>query len=98
VDAANRLVADSLEAEWNEWNAKLRALSEAEEDYQRQHEPDRLAVGKDERRRILPLVTDFSAVWRDPDTSQRVATRRASLPSSPMRFKATWTGASQLAS
>jgi hypothetical protein len=33
VDAANRLVADSLEAEWN---AKLRALGEAQEEYQRQ--------------------------------------------------------------
>jgi DNA invertase Pin-like site-specific DNA recombinase len=76
VDAANRLVADSLEAEWN---AKLRALSEAQDEYQRQHEADRLAVGKDERQRILALVTDFPAVWRDPNTPQRERKRMLAL-------------------
>ena len=76
VDGANRLVADSLEAEWN---AKLRALSEAQEEYQRQHEADRLAVGKDERQRILALVTDFPAVWRDPNTPQRERKRMLAL-------------------
>jgi hypothetical protein len=54
VDPANRLVASSLEADWN---AKLRALSEAQEDYERQ--------------RILALATDFPAVWRAPDTPPR---------------------------
>jgi hypothetical protein len=76
VDAANRLVADSLEAEWN---AKLRALSEAQDEYQRQHEADRLAVGKDERQRILALVTDFPAVWGDPNTPQRERKRMLAL-------------------
>ena len=76
VDAANRLVADSLEAEWN---AKLRALSEAQEEYQRQHEADRLAVGQEERQRILGLATDFPAVWRDPTTPQRERKRMLAL-------------------
>jgi DNA invertase Pin-like site-specific DNA recombinase len=76
VDAANRLVADSLEAEWN---AKLRALSEAQEEYRSQHEADRLAVGKDERQRILALVTDFPAAWRDPNTPQRERKRMLAL-------------------
>ncbi len=76
VDGANRLVADSLEAEWN---AKLRALSKAQEEYLRQHEADRLAVGKDERQRILALVTDFPAVWRDPNTPQRERKRMLAL-------------------
>src|SRR6266496_6769558 len=35
VDPAHRLVADSLEADWN---AKLRALAEAQEDYQRRRD------------------------------------------------------------
>jgi DNA invertase Pin-like site-specific DNA recombinase len=41
VDPANRLVADSLEADWN---AKLRALADAQEEYQRQRAADRLVV------------------------------------------------------
>ncbi len=76
VDGANRLVADSLEAEWN---AKLRALSKAQEEYLRQHEADRLAVGKDERQRILALIADFPAVWRDPNTPQRERKRMLAL-------------------
>lgn len=67
VDPANRLVADSLEADWN---LKLRALAEAEDDYQRQRAQDRLIVNEQERQRILALVTDFPALWRDPNTPQ----------------------------
>jgi DNA invertase Pin-like site-specific DNA recombinase len=76
VDAANRLVADSLEAEWN---AKLRALGKAKEEYQRQHEADRLTVGQEQRQRILALATDFPAVWRDPNTPQRERKRMLAL-------------------
>jgi DNA invertase Pin-like site-specific DNA recombinase len=67
VDPANRLVADSLEADWN---LKLRALAEAEEDYQRQRAQDSLVVNEVDRQRILALVTDFPALWRDPKTPQ----------------------------
>ena len=41
VDPANRLVADSLEAEWNN---KLRALNAAQQQYEEQHKKDRAAV------------------------------------------------------
>ena len=40
VDPANRLVADSLEADWNE---KLRALTAAQEQYEEQRQKDRAA-------------------------------------------------------
>src|SRR5205809_603469 len=43
VDPANRLVADSLEADWN---TRLRALAEAEEDYERQRAADRRTVNE----------------------------------------------------
>jgi DNA invertase Pin-like site-specific DNA recombinase len=76
VDPANRLVADSLEADWN---AKLRALGVAQEDYQRQRSADRLAVDDNERQRILALVTDFPAIWRDPNTPQRERKRMLGL-------------------
>ncbi len=65
VDPANRLVADSLEADWN---LTLRALAGAEEEYQRQRAQDQLVVNAPERQRILALVTDFPALWRDPQT------------------------------
>lgn len=76
VDPANRLVADSLEADWN---AKLRALGSAHEDYQRQRTADRLAVDENERERILCLATDFPAIWRDPNTPQRERKRMLGL-------------------
>jgi len=65
VDPANRLVADSLEADWN---FRLRALADAQEDYQRRRAADRLLVDEPERQRILALATDFPALWRDLKT------------------------------
>jgi hypothetical protein len=41
VDPNNRLVADALEAEWN---AKLRALAQAQEEYERQCQADRIVA------------------------------------------------------
>ncbi len=76
VDPANRLVADSLEADWN---TKLRTLGEVQEEYQRQRKADRLTVDDDERQRILALATDFPAVWRDPNTPQRERKRMLGL-------------------
>jgi DNA invertase Pin-like site-specific DNA recombinase len=76
VDPAHRLVADSLEADWND---RLRALAEAQEDYQRQHASDRREVDAHERQRILDLATDFPTVWRDPHTPQRERKRMLAL-------------------
>lgn len=68
VDPDNRLVAASLEAEWNE---KLRVLQQVKEEYERQREADRLAVTRDERERVLSLATDFPRLWSDPATPER---------------------------
>jgi hypothetical protein len=54
VKPENRLVADTLEAEWNR---KLQALAEARLEYERQHSLDRqLLDGESERRswRLYP--------------------------------------------
>ena len=48
VDPGNRLVADSLEADWN---GRLRALAEAQEEYQRQRTADRVTVDSEHRLR-----------------------------------------------
>ena len=68
VDPDHRLVADSLEADWN---LKLRDLREAQEEYQRQRDSDQLLLDEQKRVAILTLSRDFPKVWNNPRTSQR---------------------------
>jgi hypothetical protein len=68
VDPNNRLVADALEAEWNE---NLRALKKAQEEYERQRKADRILVDQETRRRIMHLASDVPKLWNDPGTSDR---------------------------
>ena len=68
VDPNNRLVADSLEAEWNE---KLRLLDDARECARIQGDADRLALDEDQRTRILALAQDVPRLWRDTATPTR---------------------------
>ena len=56
VDPNNRLVADSLEADWND---KLRLLGETHEHYRRQREAECLALTDEQRTRILALANDL---------------------------------------
>ena len=62
-----------------DWNARLRALAEAQEEYERRRAADRLAVDDEERQRILALATDFPAVWNDPKTPLRERKRMLGL-------------------
>jgi hypothetical protein len=76
VDPANRLVADSLEADWN---AKLRALTETQEQYEQQRRQDRVVVDEQQRARIAALASDFPRLWRDPKTPDRERKRMVRL-------------------
>jgi hypothetical protein len=76
VDPDNRLVAASLEVEWN---SKLRALSEAEENYERQCEADQLRVSAVQREQVLALATNFPQLWNDPGTADRERKRMVRL-------------------
>ena len=76
VDPENRLVADALEAEWNE---KLRALTQAQEEYERQSQADRTVLDEEQRRQILALATDFPRLWNDSQTPQRERKRMVRL-------------------
>jgi hypothetical protein len=76
VDPDNRLVAASLEAEWN---AKLRALSEAEQNYERQRQADEFKVSAAQREQVLALATDFPRLWNDPGTPNRERKRMVRL-------------------
>jgi hypothetical protein len=76
VDPANRLVADSLEAEWN---SKLRALNEAQQEYERLRQADQAAIDDTQRRQIEQLARDFPALWLDAKTPDRERKRMVRL-------------------
>jgi DNA invertase Pin-like site-specific DNA recombinase len=68
VDPHNRLVADSLEADWND---KLRELTEAQELYERHRQQDAAVADDSTRSQVLQLATDFPKLWNNPRTSDR---------------------------
>jgi DNA invertase Pin-like site-specific DNA recombinase len=68
VDPSNRLVADTLEAEWND---KLRALAQVREERERGRQHDQLVVDDTIRQRLVVMTTDFKNLWNDPCTANR---------------------------
>jgi DNA invertase Pin-like site-specific DNA recombinase len=68
VDPENRMVADSLEADWNQ---KLRTLSETQQEYEKRREQDRRIFDDEQRAAILALAQNFPRLWRDPATEDR---------------------------
>jgi hypothetical protein len=68
VDPSNRLVADTLEREWNE---KLRTLAEAREERERARQRDQIVLDDAIRQRLATLTTDFHKLWDDPGTANR---------------------------
>jgi hypothetical protein len=68
VDPDNRLVADTLEADWNE---TLRALQAAQDEYDRQTAAANTALDDRRKNQIRRLATDFPKLWTDPATPDR---------------------------
>jgi len=68
VDPSNRLVADTLEREWNE---KLRALAETREERERARQQDHVVLDEAVRQRLVAMMTDFRKLWDDPSTPNR---------------------------
>lgn len=68
VDPSNRLVADTLEADWNE---KLRVLAKAREERERARQEDQVVLDDAIRKRLLAMTTDFKQLWADPATPNR---------------------------
>ena len=68
VDPDNRLVAHVLEADWN---AKLRAVSAAQETYYHAAAADVNVVNDAERAELMALANDFPRLWRDPRTQMK---------------------------
>jgi len=76
VEPEHRLVADSLEAEWN---SKLRALAETQQERERHRQQDRQALSDQHRAAILALASDFPRLWQDPNTPDRERKRMTRL-------------------
>jgi len=76
VDPTNRLVADSLEADWNH---KLRALNTAQEQYEEQGKKDRAEISEQQRASIIALAHNFPQLWRNPKTPDRERKRLVRL-------------------
>ena len=76
VDPENRLVAGSLEADWN---ARLRTLAAAEEECARRRAADGRLLGEQQEAQILALAGDFPRLWNDPQVPQRERKRMVRL-------------------
>jgi hypothetical protein len=76
VEPENRLVADTLEAEWNQ---KLQMLAEARLEYERQRALDRQLLDEEKRGRIMALASDFPRIWNDPATPVREKKRLVAM-------------------
>ena len=76
VDPNNRLVADTLEAQWN---AKLRELTQVQEECERQRRLQSDQLNQEQRAQILALASEFPRLWNDPATPFRDHKRMARL-------------------
>jgi len=76
VDPANRLVAGTLEADWN---TALRALGDAQAAYDQAREQHTGQLTHAQKDRIAQLVTDLPGIWHDPATPARERKRIARL-------------------
>lgn len=76
VDPDNRLVANTLEADWNE---KLRALAQAQDDYEHAHQNGNGRLSDEQRAKVMALASDFPRLWNDPATPQRERKRMVRL-------------------
>jgi DNA invertase Pin-like site-specific DNA recombinase len=68
VDPTNRLVADTLEADWNH---KLRALADTRDDYDRASQAAGAPLSDEQQARIRALAADLPALFNDPATPVR---------------------------
>ena len=76
VDPANRLVAGTLEADWN---TALRALNDAQAAYDQARTQHDGQLTDAQKTRIAQLVTDLPGIWDHPATPMRERKRIARL-------------------
>lgn len=66
VEPENRLVARTLEREWEE---RLQALAQAEQEYTAAHKEAPLVLSEEERERLLALAHDLPSLWEAESTT-----------------------------
>jgi DNA invertase Pin-like site-specific DNA recombinase len=76
VDPDNRLVADTLEAEWNE---KLRHLQDVNDYYEKHRRLESEKLKKVQEQEVLKLAGDFPKLWKNPRTPAREKKRMIRL-------------------
>jgi DNA invertase Pin-like site-specific DNA recombinase len=76
VDPANRLVAGTLEADWN---TALRAQADAQAAYDKARDQHAGQLTDAQKTRIRQLATDLPGIWNDPATPARERKRIARL-------------------
>lgn len=76
VDPDHRLVADELEAEWNE---KLRIHASAQAEYEQQNQQQRRLLDEETRQKVLSLANNFPRIWNDPEVEPRERKRMLRL-------------------
>ena len=69
-------MVDVLEAEWND---KLRALHDAQTEFEQRRAQDHPDLSEAQREQILALATNFPRLWNDPGTPQRERKRMVRL-------------------
>lgn len=67
-DPDRRLVADALEADWNE---ALRRLDALQQEHTRERTVDQVRLDEDSRIRLMSLTQEFPRVWSDPHVEPR---------------------------
>ena len=75
-DPDHRLVADTLEADWNDALRQLDVLQQAHEHRRR---ADQTRLEEDSRRQLIALAEDLPRTWNDPATSAAERKRMLSL-------------------
>jgi DNA invertase Pin-like site-specific DNA recombinase len=66
IDPDNRVVARTLEREWNE---KLEAIEQIEREREEVRQREKVEITNDDRARILALAKNLSIVWGAPTTT-----------------------------
>ncbi len=94
VDPDNRVVARTLEGEWE---IKLRELEEVERQYAEARRTKRVDLSEEDRARVRELARDLPAVWRSPVTPpadrkamMRLVIEAISLSPIEVPRRATW--------
>jgi hypothetical protein len=68
VDPDNRLVASTLESEWNQ---NLQLLEKAQANYNEQQQKKECLLDAEQKQAIMALATDFPKMWQSENTQYR---------------------------